>query len=183
MFKFNKKIIILVLAFLVTTTLSASFTTQADAYIGYKILNIDDRTQETDSWCWATCVQMICCYFGANPSQSDIVTFICGWADPDYGGTRTDMKNALYHYNVKSTISSSGKLSFGNISSYINSSKPIIALGSGHARVVRGYYEDTSNGTQDVYYIDPLFYNGYFVNTYSNFGSWWDQGYLYNIYV
>lgn len=181
MLKSNKKIIILVLAILVTVTLSTSYSTPADAYIHYQILNIDDQQQETDSWCWAACVQMICYYFGSYPSQSQIVTLVRGWPDPDYGGTRENMQYTLGCYNIKSTINSSGSLSFGSVISYINSGKPIISLSSYHSRVVRGFYEDTSNSIQDIYYIDPLFSNGYFVLAYSQYN--WTQGSLYNIYV
>jgi len=59
MLKSNKKIIILVLAILVTVTLSTSYSTPADAYIHYQILNIDDQQQETDSWCWAACDDLL----------------------------------------------------------------------------------------------------------------------------
>lgn len=92
------------------------------------------------------------------------------------------MQSALDNWNINSTISTS-KRTFSSVVSYMNSGKPIIACGYGHTQVVRGYYEDTSNGTQDIYYIDPYFRDGYFIEPYSEFSSWWNSGCLYNIYV
>ena len=57
----------------------------------------------------------------------------------------------------------------------------ITVSGSGHMYVIRGYYEDTSDSTQDLYLIDPAD-GGYYFAHYSNFSPYWTAS-IYNAYV
>lgn len=127
-------------------------------------------------------------YLGATPTQSQIVTYIYG-SPVDQTGTVTDMKNALANWNVSSTALLT-TISFGDIIYNIDRNMNMNAAigyhgGGGHALLIRGYYQDTSNSTQTVYYIDP-FNGSYNTMSYSSFSynsNWYWGNTLTAVYI
>lgn len=113
-----------------------------------------------------------------------IVSFIFGSPPPNQAATVNQTSSALANWNVKN-VATSSKLSFGTVEDQINNNRPMIAgitvSGSGHMYVIRGYYEDTSDSTQDLYLIDPAD-GGYYFAHYSNFSPYWTAS-IYNTYV
>jgi hypothetical protein len=161
----------------------------AFAYVDYKTLSVPAIAQEQSNWCWATVTQMIAKYFGANATQTDIVTYVKG-SPVNQTGTVYDMQKGLSKYNITSTPSTS-TISFGTVISEINNNQPIGTVilwksgSGGHAHAIRGYYEDTSNSTQNLYYIDPgdASYNIMSYSNYLNNSSFYWVNTLHAIYV
>lgn len=148
------------------------YSQAAFAYVDYKLLSVPAVKQEKSNWCWATVTQMIAKHLGAsNATQTDIVTYVKG-SPVNETGTVYDMQKGLSKYGIKSTPITS-TISFASITSEINSGQPIGTVitwksGGGHAHTIRGFYEDTSNSTQNLYYIDPLDAS-YNIMSYSNY--------------
>jgi ABC-type dipeptide/oligopeptide/nickel transport system permease component len=145
----------------------------ASAYVDYKLLSVSAETQQQSNWCWAAVTDMIAKFFGANSSQTDIVTYVKG-SLVNETGTVYDMQKGLSKYRITSTPITT-TLGFASVISEINNGQPIGTViawssGGGHAHVIRGYYEDTSNSTQNLYYIDPLDAS-YNIMSYSNYLS------------
>ncbi|MDD2300683.1 MAG: C39 family peptidase [Syntrophomonas sp.] len=177
----KNKILVCFLATIIITSAISLRPLTTNAYTSYRLLNVTAQEQDTDSWCWAACTQMVCNYFGEYPSQGDIVTFIYDWPDPDEGGNVYEMSSALGHWGIHSTTTLSS-LSFSTIVSQIENGEPMIASRSNHAEVIRGYYQNTEIGLYDVYYIDP-WDASYNIFTYETYSSYWNGGSVYYIYV
>ncbi|PWK13128.1 papain-like cysteine protease family protein [Tumebacillus permanentifrigoris] len=164
------------------------FTQTANAYVSYRSLSVPAIQQEKDLWCWAAATQMVATYFGANATQTDIVTYVKG-SPINTTGTVADVQKGLSKYNIKSNYLTT-TIPFQTVANQLSNGQPEIAAirwswGDGHALVIRGYYEDTSISKQDIYYIDPS--NASFnIMTYSNFVSnssfTWTNS-VYAIYV
>lgn len=166
--------------FTIVTVLMLSLVCNAAlAYVDYELLSIPVSQQEKSNWCWAACTQMVCKFYGENPSQADIVTFTFG-SPVNQGGNINHMGLALANWNVGAT-GLSGKLTYTEIEGDINSGSPIIVGRNGHAEVIRGFYTDTSNNKYNVYFIDP-WDGSYNIVSYPVFSSTWDGGTLWKIW-
>ncbi|MNW31949.1 hypothetical protein D3C74_88780 [compost metagenome] len=163
----------------------------ASAYVDYKTLSIPVHEQEMKNWCWAASAQMVIDYFGGNKSQRQIVNYVKG-SVIDKPGSNNETIKALNYGGVEGTHKN-GKLTFGSIISQINNNQPILAAVNyyrskdnvGHMFVIRGYYEDNSDDSYDVYFIDPA--DG--TRNYRNYDSfadnsvyYWDRS-IHRIYV
>lgn len=154
------------------------------AYVSYKLLNINGYAQEMTNWCWAACEKSILNYLGFSPlpSQYQIVNTVY---DPpvNSGATVSQIAGSLRSFGVNA-VSGSSSLSFSTIKSEINSLEPIIAGRNGHANLIRGYYEDSSIGKYDVYWIDPWPSNlRYNITAYSSYVSTWNNGRVKDIWI
>lgn len=132
------------------------------------------------NWCWAACTDMVLKYFGAFSSQSQIVVFTYGEV-VNKSANVTQISAALANWNVNS-IPTASMLAFSTIISQIENNEPMISGRNGHAQLIRGYYQDTSNNIMDVYYIEP--WDGtYRLLSYGTYSSTWNGGSVYYIYV
>jgi hypothetical protein len=165
------------------------FAASVSAYVSYKYNPVTAQVQEKTLWCWAATSSMAGKYLGAtNATQTNIVTFVKGSAVNDTG-TVYDMKSGLGNYNVKSTALLT-TISFGDVIYNVEKNMNMISViswssGGGHALLIRGYYQDTGNSTQNVYYIDPAdgSYNSRSYSSFSSNSSWTWGNTLSAIYV
>lgn len=104
-------------------------------------------------------------------------------------GNVTDMKNALAHWNISSAALLNA-ISFADVIYNIDRNMNLDAAigyysGGAHAFLIRGYYQDTSYSTQNVYYIDPDdgSYNTMAYSTFLNNSSWYWGNTLSSVYV
>ncbi|MBL0385277.1 C39 family peptidase [Tumebacillus sp. ITR2] len=137
---------------------TALFAQSASAYVSYRLLSVPASLQQQSLWCWAASTEMVAKYFGANATQSDIVTYVKG-SPVNVTGTVADVQRGLSKYNIKSSYIAT-TMTFQTIANQASNGQPMVASisytdGTGHALVIRGYYEDTSLSKQDVYFIDP----------------------------
>lgn len=190
MLKIKKLSIVLSLLTVIALT-SMSMSTSVNAYVSYKTLNIPVHKQEMSNTCWAAVVQMIIHYFDASyPTQSQIITYIFG-SPVNQGATNSQQQQALSHWNIHSNTAST--LSFSTVVSQINNNYPIKAgivwksSGTGHALLIRGFYQNTDSSMEQIYYMDPSpNADTYQYMTYSAFNDnsqfYWNNS-LYYIYV
>jgi hypothetical protein len=149
------------LTFTVVMGITSSFGATASAYVDYKTLSIPSYKQERDNWCWAASSQMSINYLGGNKTQSQIVNYVKG-SVVNEPGTNAEVVRAL-NYGGLSGSNVNGSLAFSKVASQVKNNQPILAAvswnnnpnGTGHMFVIRGFYNDTSTGKQDIYYKDP----------------------------
>lgn len=167
------------------------FAASAFALTGIGLNNVAAQVQEKSSWCWAATSSMAAKYLGAtNATQSNIVTAVFGstW---DFAGTVYDMQTGLSAYSVYSTPRLSN-ISFLQVTNNIDMKSTVIAgikyhdasRTIGHALLVRGYYFNTANSQQNLYYIDPAdaSSNVMSYSSFNNNSSWYWINTLDNIY-
>ncbi|WP_223070180.1 C39 family peptidase [Paenibacillus caui] len=138
---------------------SMIFASSAFGYVGYKTLSIPTQKQEETNWCWAASGVMTIDYYGDAPTQSQFVDWVKGDVVNETA-TLFEVRQGIAHWGV-SSADYYEVVPFGTLSGFINDNEPVVARigwssGGGHMHVIRGYYEDTSIGKQDVYYIDSL---------------------------
>jgi hypothetical protein len=156
-----KKIKSLMTILMFSILLTFVFNSHASAYVAYKLLSVPEYKQEQTAWCWAATSKMIIGYLKTTtPTQSAIVTTVKGSA-VNSSANYTEDQSSLTSYSV-ATTGTSGAISFGQIITDTENYRPMKAAiawqstpGTGHEYVIRGYYQDTSVPTTDVYYMDP----------------------------
>lgn len=128
-------------------------------YVDYELLPIPTHKQERNKWCWAASSEMVIDYLGGNETQSDIVKYVKGSLINE-GGTDQEVKKGLKWAGLASTIKYD-TIPFRTIISQIKNNQPLLAHiiwhsnDEGHMLVIRGYKENTDDGTWSVYYKDP----------------------------
>jgi ABC-type bacteriocin/lantibiotic exporter with double-glycine peptidase domain len=147
----------------------------ADA-AGATVLNVPQKNQEQDQWCWAACSQAILEYYGTLKTQTEIAQYgtdganIWNWL---YGSssnpTRNGMDLILDHFAGLATTSYTSLLSQLRVGTEINARRPFVirwewVSGGGHFVVGKGIDGDY------LYLMDPWY--GPTINTY----SWVCQG-------
>lgn len=142
-------------------------------------VSINGTTQEKSNWCWAASSQSILRYFGTSVTQTQFVNYVKNSTRaPNLTASDAEAKSGLSHWRVSSTQTTS-YLPFSTIISEIYTyNRPIYAgwswtSGGGHALVLDGYEDDT---TDYVEYMDPGD-GGFHMATYSWFkgGSSYDH--------
>lgn len=133
-------------------------TAPTAAFGAERILSVTVYAQEQSQWCWAAAIKMIVRYkTGQTISQCSIVKAGKNYSTcPNEAGTRANVANALDHYGVNpgATVD----LSWDQVRSEMATSRPIYSgirwsNGSGHAHVIRGWYD--TGYSYGVSYIDP----------------------------
>lgn len=147
------------LAFIVGIT--STFGSTASAYVDYQTLSIPSYKQERSNWCWVASSQMAISYLGGSKTQSQIVSYVKGSVVND-PGTNAEVIRAL-NYGGLHGSNVNGSLALSKVISQVKNNQPIFAAiswntspnGTGHMYVIRGFYNDTSSGRQEIYYKDP----------------------------
>ncbi len=153
------------------------------------ILNIDNRAQKTDVWCWAATIEITANYYGVAAQQCATLAvwtgFDCCNTYSPYcvrAGSNYEIQESLRLLGLNSSFAY-GPLSWNQVKTEINSGRPMIMFYSdsfsGHVVVMFGYDETTKK----VYIHDPYFgtFEVDFGTTfsYNNSKAWTNT--LYNI--
>ena len=110
-----------------------------DGPISYKTLNVQGVSQGNNPWCWAaTCAAIINYLKGTSLSAYDVAKYVFP-NKPGQGGSWSDMKKAYNHWGLYP--SQTGVISFDEVKSDINSSKPMHLGLKGHSVALIGYEE------------------------------------------
>lgn len=170
-------------AFIIGASVATSSVTVADE----ATLAVPGYTQEKSNWCWVAAVKMIVKYkTGSTISQCSLYkdgksTSTC----PNQTGSKANVMNALASNGVNpGTVVD---LTWAQTRAEIDGRRPIYSSiirtsGTGHAHVIRGYYN--SGYSYGVSYMDPA--TGTRKSAEWSFykdNSWWNAGtaiiYLY----
>ncbi len=122
--------------------------TAVDGPKSYRTLNVNGVSQSGDT-CWAAvCATMINYYRGESLSAVDVAKYVFG-DDWDKGGTWTDMRNAYNHWGLYP--SETGVISFSDVKSEIDDSKPMHLGLNGHSVGLIGYenWVGSAGGSND----------------------------------
>jgi hypothetical protein len=142
------------------------------------LLNVPQRYQVMNQWCWAACSQAVMEYYGKSYTQYDIADYgtcmvntwnwIWGsssWDDPNPGDPPRNGINLILRYfaNLPSTRYTNSLLESA-VKTQIDAGRPFVVrwewdTGGGHFVVARGLVDD------NMYLMDP--WNGPTINTYS----------------
>ncbi|MFD2412067.1 papain-like cysteine protease family protein [Paenibacillus rhizoplanae] len=141
--------------------ISASlFAASVYAASGISINSVNAQKQQGNYLCWAAVASMAGQYLGkSNATQYNIVAATKGMY-MDTAGNVYDAKNGLAAYGVNS-IALLSMPTYDNIMYNINTNSNVLAFTSkagstiGHAFLIKGYYYNTDNNIQNLYYIDP----------------------------
>ncbi len=141
--------------------IASTFGSTASAYVDYQTLSIPSYKQERTNWCWVASSQMAISYLGGSKTQSQIVSYVKGSVVND-PGTNAEVIRALNYGGLRGS-NVNGSLAFSKVISQVKNNQPIFAAiswnqspnGTGHMYVIRGFYNDTSTGKQEIYYKDP----------------------------
>lgn len=177
-------------SFIIVIVLSLGIASVSSAYVSYELLSIPTQKQSKTNWCWAANSVMIIDYFGSAPTQAKFVKYVKGDTDNETGSL-TEMVEGLEYWDVHATATLN-VLSFSKIISEIEDGQPVVAGTywyngtGGHVYTIRGYYMDTSDDDEDVYYIDSrVGYDTYNIMNYDEFTDndefYWDCS-IKNIY-
>lgn len=143
--------------------------------VNAQILNVPQKYQEYDQWCWAGCTQAMLSYYGTNVSQSTIAQYgshganvwiwLWGSSENPY---RSSIQNLLNIWGIPSNALSRS-LSQSETASQLGMGRPVQVRwgwdgGGGHFVICRGLSGSTA------YVMDPWY--GPTVNSY----SWVVQG-------
>lgn len=135
------------------------------------VLDIPQKYQEEDQWCWAACSEAVLDYYGTIRTQTDIAQYGTGGANIwnwIYGSTlnptRRGIDLILLHFGEISSMGRPTVLSQATVQGEIDGGRPIVIRwgwdsGGGHHLVVRGIEPDS------IYLMDP--WNGPTINSYS----------------
>jgi len=153
------------------------------------VLNIDNRAQQTEVWCWAATIEITANYYGIAAQQCATLAtwtgFDCCNGYYSYcvrAGSNYEIQESLRLLGLNSTFAY-GPLNWSQITTEINAGRPMIMFYSdsfsGHVVVLFGYDETTKK----VYIHDPYF-GTFEVNfgttfTYNESKAWTNT--LYNI--
>ena len=155
----NSKILLIVL-----------IVTAIAGYAAAQVLDVPQKYQKYNQWCWAACSEATLSYYGTSVSQETIAqegthgvntwNWLWGITDNPY---RKGIKELLAHWNV-SGGAISNKLSQSSLQSQIGNRRPVIVRwgwdsGGGHFVICRGLQSDTA------YIMDP--WSGPTINTYN----------------
>ncbi len=142
----------------------------AQAALG-AILNVTQRNQERDQWCWCASSQMVLLYYGKSYSQTAIANWAVGGRNvPNFlYGSDSTRKGVDLILRAAGNISSTGlayALALSTLNAEMNAKRPVVirwgwSNGSGHIVVAHGV-----SGTT-VYLRDPWPANGPTVNSYN----------------
>ncbi|MGG0823783.1 papain-like cysteine protease family protein [Paenibacillus turicensis] len=171
-----KKIKLKTLSIIMCSIMSLSlFAASVYAASGAMIHDVTAQQQEGDYLCWAAVSSMAGKYLGkSNATQYNIVKNVKG-VYMDTAGTVYDAQQGLSGYGISSSASLSVP-SYNTIVSNIDNYSNVLAFTSrtgssiGHAFVIKGYYYNTSNNTQNLYYVDPADASSN-ISSYSTFKS------------
>jgi hypothetical protein len=140
------------------------------------VVNVSQKYQEQDQWCWSACSQATLEYYGTIKTQTAIAQYgtnganIWNWI---YGSsvnpTRNGIDLILYHFAGLATTHYETYLSQSVVATEINARRPFVIRwgwdsGGGHFLVGKGIDGDY------LYLMDPWY--GPTINTY----SWVRQG-------
>ncbi len=135
------------------------------------VLNVPQRNQERDQWCWCASSQMILLYYGKSYTQTAIANWAVGGLNvPNfiYGSdaTRKGVDLILRQFGSLSSSGLAYAMPLATLTSEMNAGRPAAIRwgwdnGGGHILVAHG----TSGST--VYLRDPWPANGPTVNTYA----------------
>ena len=135
------------------------------------VLNVPQRNQEKDQWCWNASSQMILLYYGRSYTQTAIANWAVGGRNvPNfiYGSdaTRKGVDLILRQFGNISSTGMGSAMSLAQLTGEMNAGRPVVirwgwSNGGGHILVAHG----TSGST--VYLRDPWPANGPTVNTYA----------------
>lgn len=159
------------------------------AWSDMKVLEVDQRNQESVQTCWAACEQMVLLYFGINKTQDEIILTIYNpiqYIAAYYGDVATSL-DALGVGNTRS----GDRVPFNGVMSNIYNNQPIMAgvifrdYGTvwAHMGVISGFFaiEDGSFYWHDVYWVDPSTLHEPY--SWINYDSLeWTFGSIYNTY-
>lgn len=156
-----KKTKLKTLSIIISSIISASlFAASVYAASGITINSVTAQKQQGDYLCWAAVSSMAGQYLGkTNATQYNIVTAAKGMY-MDTVGSVFDAQKGLAAYGVNS-IALSTSPTYDNIMNNINNNSNVLAFMSkpgsayGHAFLIKGYYYNTDNSIQNLYYIDP----------------------------
>ncbi len=135
------------------------------------VLNVPQRYQEKNQWCWCASSQMVLLFKGYSYSQAAIAKWAVGGknvANYLYGSdsSRRGADLILKHFGKLDTQSHAAALSLSSLQTEIAQSRPVLIRwgwdgGGGHMLVIRGI------ANKSVYLNDPWPDNGPSVNTYN----------------
>jgi hypothetical protein len=140
------------------------------------VLNVPQKYQEQDQWCWAACSQAMLIYYGTTKTQAEIAQYGTDGANTWnwlYGSSNNPTRNGinliLNHFAELATTPYDSYLSQNRVQTEINSRQPFVIRwgwdsGGGHFVVGKGIDGDY------LYLMDPWY--GPTINTY----SWVCQG-------
>lgn len=156
-----KKMKLKPLSILFCSMISASlFAGSVYAASGVTVPDVTSQVQKGSYLCWAAVSSMAGQYLGkSSATQQNIVSAVKG-IYMDTAGTVYDAQAGLAAYGVSSSVSLSVP-SYNSIVSNIDNYSNVLAFTSkagssiGHAFLVKGYYYNTTNNIQNLYYIDP----------------------------
>ncbi len=135
------------------------------------VLNIPEKIQEKQQWCWAACSEAVLDYYGTVRTQTEIADYgtlganIENWL---YGSTTNPTKRGvdriLYHFRGISSMGSPTVLEQSTVKYEIEAGRPIVIRwgwesGGGHHIVAHGIRDNR------VYLMDP--WNGPTINRYN----------------
>jgi hypothetical protein len=138
--------------------------------VSAQVLNVPQRYQEQNQWCWAGCTQANLAYFGKTVTQTDIAwhgsrgeniwIWLWGQSENPY---RSSIQNLLTIYSIRSTAVNSS-LDANTLASELANGRPVQVRwgwdsGGGHFVICRGLQGSTA------YIMDP--WSGPTVNDYS----------------
>ena len=146
------------------------------------VLNVPEKFQEQNQWCWAGSAQAVLSYYGTTVAQCDMADFARinnGWGadnccsnptgvicnQPNYMyGTAGSLQAIMVNWGVNSN-SMATYLSQPTVGSETDAGRPFVMRfgwygGGGHFLVGRGLE------VNNVYYMDPWPGNGYTISTY-----------------
>ncbi len=127
------------------------------------ILNMDNRAQQTEVWCWAATIEITANYYGVSAQQCATLAtwtgFDCCNTYSTYcvrAGSNYEIQESLRLLGLNSTFAYA-PLSWNQLTTEINAGRPMIMFYSdsfsGHVVVLFGY----DAATKKVYIHDPYF--------------------------
>jgi hypothetical protein len=155
----KRNLLIVLVSFLIVPATSIS-----------NVLNIPEKIQEKDQWCWAACSESVLDYYRTVLTQTEIAEYgtlganIENWL---YGYTTNPTKRGvdriLDHFGGISSMGSSTVLSQATVQDEISAGRPIVirwgwTSGGGHHIVAHGVRDNR------IYLMDP--WNGSTINSY-----------------
>ncbi|WP_270168249.1 papain-like cysteine protease family protein [Paenibacillus sp. SYP-B4298] len=150
--------------YLITVFVFTFFTMFAAQAFGAGLSGYPEVKQDKTNWCWAGVSISVLEWYGKSVTQCNFVKKVKGTGSCNNDSASvTEAQNGMYEYGVSANYYN-GSLSYSTLKTKIDGNMPIYvswkwnsSADTGHAVVIYGYNEYTSNGTyyDYVYYMDP----------------------------